>query len=221
MGNGVPDYDLFDFFSFIVPGSIVILLVYPFVPKRVIDDIVNMNQVVLLTYVLLIGYLLGQISFRIVNKYFPIKNPYFKIESKRPKNKRPHIQNKFFSYAPGYFGLKKEETGNELYHTTKSHLYSEKKGSGRVQKFHTLHDLFHSASLIFGIFCILYVANGLYSGNPLYLLSGLGLLLLSLISWDASKYYYYSHVVVLINEFFTNFLNEKSDDGHNSLGDDK
>ncbi|MFA9415182.1 hypothetical protein [Natrinema sp. HArc-T2] len=206
MANEIVGFDLFDTFSFIIPGSLALILTYPFVSPRVIMAINDLNSSILLILFLVLSFIIGHIFFGLSNKIPKIKDEFTELEDKRDKSRLEH-QNKFFESAPNFLGLSEEYEGKELYYTSKSHLFCEAKGSGRVAKFHTLHDLFHSTTLISFISGIVYITYG-YFYDGLIGISGGILLILSVSSFYSARYFQHCHVVTLITEFYTNFLRE-------------
>ena len=257
MVKSIWEFDIFDFFSYIVPGVIAILLLYPITPKRILSEVMAINGTVLLLILVLGGYIGGHIAHRLSDWLEDWKRIFvFSYEHEFDKiansDKKDPVQTKFFEKAPECLGIplpddcdpERTKRLTALYHTAKAYLMThDNVGSGRVEKFSTLHELFHSLISIFSVYGIVYlvwsviptvtpvivdlsiisIEYRLHRSGVGYAVVGVGLLWLARTSYHISVTYRKNQAKTLITEFYTGVLlgDEKTEserDAENSDG---
>ena len=169
MVKSIWEFDIFDFFSYIVPGIIGILLLYPITPKRTLSEVMAINGTVLLVVLVLGGYIGGHFAHRLSDWLLPrllIFSYEKEFDNTANKDDKNPVEIEFFEKAPDYLGITLPDVGESergirlsaLYHTSKTYLLThDDVGSGRVEKFYTLYELFHSLVSIFFVYGIIYL----------------------------------------------------------------
>jgi hypothetical protein len=309
MVKNVWEFDLFDFFSYIAPGTIAIGLAYPLIPGSVAERLAGVDGTALFLALVLGGYVVGHFTHEgsdwlrrssersierrppttpgegtgIDGKATPTEGPgaddrrdpddtggretpagaeatdgtdpagrpagerhggsaghrWFGYERHfdtiADASRKDQVQERFFDEAPEVLGVdlgeidgpERRRQVTTLYHTTKAYLLTRKAaGSGRVEKFQVLHELFHSLVSVFLIFGVAYLLwavslglRGLASGAALrpasvgVLLAGTGLLVAASVSIRLARYYREIQSKVLITEFYTDVLLGDRDGG--------
>ncbi|WP_380676912.1 hypothetical protein [Salinigranum sp. GCM10025319] len=157
---------------------------------------------------------------------------------------KDQVQVAFFERAPEVLGVDLDEVGSHegetttaadrrdqlttLFHTSKAYLLTRTDGgSGRMEKFQTLHELFHSLVSVFLLFGVVYLVwavalglGGLARGSTLgangvwFLVAGVVLFVFASVSYRLARYYRANQSKVLITEFYTEVLLADRSDEH-------
>ena len=177
--------------------------------------------------------------------WFSYEHTFDEIANSEEKDQ---VQAAFFDRAPGVLGVDLDEIGSyegktttaadrtrllsTLFHTSKAYLLTRTDGgSGRMEKFQTLHELFHSLVSVFLLFgCVYLVWAAVLSlqwfagevafrpGGVGFLVAGVALFVFASVSYRLARDYRANQSKVLITEFYTEVLLTDRNDEHGRAG---
>lgn len=217
----LPALDPKDYLSYFIPGMFGLILLYPLVPDDTSENILNIDGAILLPALVALSYAIGLFSSYFASKA-ERKHPYEKLRE-RVGNKRSHIENRFFKYAPKYFDIEYDSLG--LYFRARSELYSKGDRGDETQKLESLYLLSRGLSFIYMLFGLVYVVHGGLDGisslfsppTGIFIITSVFLFLGAAVFYTISKRYRLEHVKTLIGEFYTEFLAKEFRDNHGKM----
>jgi hypothetical protein len=170
------DFNLFDFFIYIMPGiiflGIVQIFLHPYysMPNFGVDSAILAVGIVLVAYVAgqFLNYFASELEKEVIGSYRPFQKNLIKAyeDQKQNESERPEtIRQKFLAIGGEYYGIdiqwneraKRDAALSDLYNASKADLLSSSKNSGRLTKFNALYDLFRSMTLVIVVYLVLLV----------------------------------------------------------------